>query len=179
MPVSHPAVDFLRYDVVMAKKSAGLVMYRVRNNQLEVLLVHPGGPFWAKKDEGAWFIPKGEVSPGEDQFSAAKREFQEETGIESHANFIALGSVKHKGGKIVHAWAFEGDCEPSSIRSNTFTIEWPPRSGNQQTFPEVDQAQFVSVEQAKAKIYAAEFEFIDRLEKICIEQGTVRSRSLS
>jgi len=161
--------DFLRYTVGMAKKSAGLVMYRVRNNQLEVLLVHLGGPFWAKKDEGAWFIPKGEVGPAEDEFTAAKREFQEETGIEPYGAFIALGSVKHKGGKIVRAWAFEGDCDPTSISSNTFTIEWPPRSGNKQAFPEIDRAQFVSVEQARAKIYAGEFNFIDRLEKICIE----------
>ena len=163
----------------MAKTSAGLVMYRVRNNRLEVLLVHLGGPFWAKKDEGAWFIPKGEVSPAEDELTAAKREFQEETGFESYGNFIPLGSVKHKGGKVVHAWAFEGDCDPSSIRSNTFTIEWPPRSGNKQAFPEIDRAQFFSVEQAKEKCYAAEFEFIVRVEKICIKQGIIRHSSFS
>ena len=114
-------------------------MYRVRNHRLEVLLVHLGGPFWAKKEAGAWFIPKGEVAPSEDEFAAAKREFQEETGFEPHGNFISLGSVKHKGGKTVHAWAFEGDCDPSSIRSNTFSMEWPPRSGNKQDFPEIDR----------------------------------------
>ena len=159
----------------MAKKSAGLVMYRVRNNQLEVLLVHPGGPFWARKDNGAWFIPKGEIVPAEDEFAAAKREFREETGIEPCGDFVALGTVKHKGGKIVHAWAFEGDCDPSSIRSNTFSIEWPPRSGNRQSFPEVDRAQFVSVEQARAKMLPAEFDFIDRLASICVERGIIHA----
>ena len=152
----------------MAKHSAGLLMYRVRDNQLEVLLVHLGGPYWARKDKGAWFIPKGEINPGEDEFAAAKREFREETGIEPRGDFIALGTIKHKGGKIVHAWAFEGDCDPSSIRSNTFTIEWPPRSGKRQEFPEVDRAQFLSVEQAKAKMSPAEFELVDRLRKIII-----------
>jgi predicted NUDIX family NTP pyrophosphohydrolase len=104
-----------------------------------------GGHFWAKKDEGAWFIPKGEVSPAEDDLIAAKREFQEETGFEPYGNFIPLGRVKHKGGKIVHAWAFEGDCDPSSIRSNTFTIEWPPRSGNKRLSPKsIERSSFLS-----------------------------------
>lgn len=152
----------------MAKHSAGLLMYRVRDNQLEVLLVHLGGPFWARKDKGAWFIAKGEIDPGEDEFAAAKREFREETGLEPRGGFIALGTIKHKGGKIVHAWAFEGDCDPSSLRSNTFTIEWPPRSGKRQQFPEVDRAQFFSVEQAQAKMSPAEFELVDRLRKILI-----------
>jgi predicted NUDIX family NTP pyrophosphohydrolase len=155
----------------MAKKSAGLVMYRVRDNRLEVLIVHLGGPFWAKKDEGAWFIPKGEIEPGEDEFAAAKREFGEETGIEPRGDFIELGTIKHKAGKIVHAWAFEGDCDPASIRSNTFTMEWPPRSGKQREFPEVDRAQFVSVEQARAKMSPAEFELVDRLQQILIQRG--------
>lgn len=157
----------------MMKKSAGLVMFRVHDNRLEVLIVHLGGPFWARKDEGAWFISKGEIEQGEDEFAAAKREFREETGIEPRGEFIALGTVKHKGGKIVHAWAFEGDCDPSSIRSNTFTIEWPPRSGKRQEFPEVDRAQFVSVQQAKAKMSPAEFELIDRLKQICIQRGII------
>jgi predicted NUDIX family NTP pyrophosphohydrolase len=157
----------------MAKKSAGLVMYRVRNDQLEVLLVHLGGPFWARKDEGAWFIPKGEINPGEDEFAAAKREFREETGIEPRGDFTALGTIKHKGGKILHAWAFEGDCDPSSVRSNTFTLEWPPRSGKRQEFPEVDRAECLSVEQAKAKMSPAEFDFVSRLQAICVERGIV------
>ena len=159
----------------MAKNSAGLLMYRVRNNQLEVLLVHLGGPFWARKDKGAWFIPKGEIEPGEDEFAAAKREFQEETGIESRGEFTALGTIKHKGGKIVHAWAFEGDCDPSSVRSNTFTLEWPPRSGKRQEFPEVDKAQFLSVEQAQAKMSPGEFELVDRLQNILTQRGIIRT----
>jgi predicted NUDIX family NTP pyrophosphohydrolase len=160
----------------MAKKSAGLLMYRVRNDQLEVLLVHLGGPFWAKKDAGAWFIPKGEVDPGEDEFAAAKREFREETGIEAGGEFIALGTVKHTGGKIVHAWAFQGDCDPASIRSNTFMFEWPPRSGNRQEFPEVDRAEFMSVEQARVKMLAAEFELVERLEKAKQTRSSVSTR---
>jgi len=163
----------------MAKTSAGLLMYRVRNHRLQVLLVHLGGPFWVKKDGGAWFVPKGEVAPAEDEFAAAEREFREETGFEPHGNFISLGSVKLKGGKTVHAWAFEGDCDPSSISSNTFTMEWPPRSGNKRAFPEIDRAQFFTVEQARVKGNAAEFEFIDRLEKICLERGAIRSSSCS
>ena len=112
---------------------------------------------------GAWFIPKGEVDPGEDEFAAAKREFREETGIEAGGEFIALGTVKNTGGKIVHAWAFQGDCNPASIRSNTFMLEWPPRSGRKQEFPEVDRAEFMSVEQARVKMSAAEFELVERL----------------
>ncbi len=150
----------------MAKTSAGLVMYRFRNDRLQVLLVHPGGPFWAKKDKGAWFIPKGEVSPPEDELAAAKREFQEETGFECRGKLIELGCVRRKAGKVVHTWAFEGDCDPTSLRSNSFTIEWPPRSGLRQAFPEIDRAEFFSVAQARAKCNAAEFEFIERLEKI-------------
>ena len=139
-------------------------MYRVRNDQLEVLLVHLGGPFWAKKDEGAWFIPKGEVDPGEDEVAAAKREFREETGIEAGGEFIALGTIENAGGKIVHAWAFQGDCDPASIRSNTFMLEWPPRSGRKREFPEADRVEFMSVEQARVKMSAAEFELLERLE---------------
>ena len=145
-------------------------MYRIRNNQLEILLVHLGGPFWAKKDKGAWFIAKGEIDEGEDPLHAAQREFQEEAGIEPRGEFIRLGVVKHKGGKIVQAWAFEGDCDPASIRSNTFTIEWPPRSGRQQTFPEIDRAQFMAVDHAREKMHPAEFEFVDRLQKLLMER---------
>ena len=148
----------------MAKKSAGLVMYRIRGGALEVLLVHLGGPFWAKKDAGAWFIPKGEIEPGEDELAAAQREFEEETGFKAAGPFIALGSVKHKGGKIVTAWAFEGDCDPASLKSNTFKMEWPPRSGKQREFPEVDRAAFFTVEAAREKMHPAEFEFFPRLQ---------------
>jgi predicted NUDIX family NTP pyrophosphohydrolase len=150
----------------MAKQSAGLLMYRKRDGQVEILLVHPGGPFWAKKDEGAWSIPKGEVNPGEDVLDAAKREFTEETGIEGRGKLSPLGSIKQKSGKIVTAWAFEGDCDPETIRSNTFTMEWPPRSGKQQEFPEVDRAAFFSIEGARTKILASEAELLSRFEKI-------------
>lgn len=158
----------------MAKTSAGLLMYRIRNDQLEVLLVHLGGPFWAKKDEKAWFVPKGELAPGENELDAAKREFREETGLESSGELIPLGTVRHKGGKIVHAWAFQNDCDPSSIKSNIFTMEWPPRSGNRQAFPEIGRARFFSVRQARTKIHPPEFEFIERLKKICVERGVVQ-----
>jgi predicted NUDIX family NTP pyrophosphohydrolase len=150
----------------MPKKSAGLLMYRIRNGALQVLLVHPGGPFWAKKDNGAWFLPKGEVAPGEDELAAAKREFEEETSLKPAGPFVALGSVKHKSGKLVTAWAFEGDCDPSALKSNTFMLEWPPRSGKKQEFPEVDRAAFFTVESAREKIHPSEFELITRLNAI-------------
>jgi predicted NUDIX family NTP pyrophosphohydrolase len=147
----------------MSKTSAGLLLYRRRNDQWEVLLVHLGGPFWAKKDAGAWFMPKGEVNPGEDQLTAAKREFQEETGLAPGAEFLELGSVKHKSGKRVCAWAFEGDCDPSVLRSNTFQMEWPPRSGKTREFPEIDRAAFFTIEAAREKMHPVEFEFVTRL----------------
>src|ERR1700722_20089522 len=150
----------------MSKNSAGLVMYRISDGELEVLLVHPGGPFWSKKDVGAWSIPKGEINPGEDQLVAAKREFEEETGFKPEGKFLSLGSVKHKNGKIVAAWAFEGDCEPDAIKSNTFVLEWPPKSGKTREFPEVDRAGFFSIKQAREKILAAEFGLIEQLSEI-------------
>lgn len=152
----------------MPKVSAGLVMYRMRGGEIEVLLVHPGGPFWAKKDAGAWFIPKGEAKPDEDLFSAAKREFMEETGIKPEGKFLELGSVKHKSGKTVTAWAFESDCKPGSIKSNTFSMEWPPRTGEQKEFPEVDRAAFYTIEAAREKMHAAEFEFLIRLKELLV-----------
>ena len=145
------------------KISAGLVMYRKRSGQLEVLLVHLGGPFWMKKDAGAWFIPKGEINPGEEHLAAAKREFEEETGLRTEGTFLSLGQVNHKSGKMVHAWAFEGDCEPSLLRSNMFQMEWPPRSGKTQEFPEIDRAAFFSIEAAREKMHPAEFPFLTRL----------------
>ena len=147
----------------MAKKSAGLVMYRIRGGALEVLLVHLGGPLWAKKDAGAWFVPKGEIEPGEDELTAARREFEEETGFKPVGPFLTLGSVRHKSGKTVTAWAFEGDCDPAALRSNTFTMEWPPRSGKHHEFPEVDRAAWFTIEAAREKIHPAEFELLDRL----------------
>lgn len=150
----------------MAKTSAGLILYRMQSGQLEVLLVHPGGPFWSKKDEGAWFVPKGELNVGEEPLAGAKREFEEETGLKPEGEFLALGSVKQKSGKTIVAWAFEGDCDPSSIKSNTFTIEWPPKSGRQQEFPEIDRAGFFTVPQAKAKMHPVEYPLVLRLHEL-------------
>src|SRR5688572_25339334 len=112
----------------MPRVSAGLLMYRRRGDTLEVLLVHPGGPFWANKDLGAWTIPKGEVDEGEEELQTARREFEEETGLRPEGAVRPLGSVKQKGGKLVHAWAFEGDCDPAAVHSNTFRVQWPPGS---------------------------------------------------
>jgi predicted NUDIX family NTP pyrophosphohydrolase len=150
----------------MAKNSAGLLMFRTSNGQLEVLLVHLGGPFWKRKDQGAWFVPKGEVNPGEEEFAAARREFQEETGLLPAGNFLSLGTVHHKSGKKVTVWAFAGDCDPASLKSNSFEMEWPPRSGKMATFPEIDRADFFTVAAARAKMHPAEFEFVPRLQKL-------------
>ena len=141
-------------------------MYRIRNGQLQVLLVHPGGPFWAKKDLGAWSIPKGEVEGNEDGLSTAKREFEEETGLKPAGEMVSLGIVRHKSGKTVSAWGFAGDCDPKAIKSNFFSMEWPPRSGKQHQFPEIDRADFFTLESAKEKIIAAEFELLERLAEI-------------
>ena len=150
----------------MAKTSAGLILYRMQSGKLEVLLVHPGGPFWGKKDEGAWFVPKGELNVGEEPLAGAKREFEEETGLKPEGEFLALGSVKQKSGKTIVAWALEGDCDPSSIKSNTFTIEWPPKSGRRQEFPEIDRAGFFTVPQAKAKMHPVEYPLVLRLHEL-------------
>ncbi len=141
-------------------------MYRIRDGALEVLLVHPGGPFWVRKDAGAWFIPKGEVAAGEDDAAAAIREFTEETGLKPHGPYLALGAVQHKSGKIVTAWAFEGDCDPATLTSNTFSMEWPPRSGKQREFPEIDRGAFFTLRDAKEKMHEAEFEFVSRLDSM-------------
>jgi predicted NUDIX family NTP pyrophosphohydrolase len=141
-------------------------MYRLREGMLEVLLAHPGGPLFARKDEGHWTIPKGEYDPGEDALTAARREFQEETGLPAPAAataFIDLGAIRQTGGKVVQAWAFRGDCDPATIVSNTFEMEWPPRSGRMQTFPEVDRCAFLGLEHASRKIKPAQVPFLDRL----------------
>ena len=138
-------------------------MYRCQSGKLEVLLVHPGGPYWVKKDEGSWSIPKGEYSEDEDPFIAAKREFREETGYEAKGNFLALTPRKQKIGKVISAWAFEGDCDAGAVKSNTFTIEWPPKSGKQVEFPEVDRAAWFSVDLAKKKLLKGHVGFIDEL----------------
>jgi predicted NUDIX family NTP pyrophosphohydrolase len=151
----------------MAKQSAGLLLYRKLDSSVEVLIVHPGGPFWAKKDKGAWSLPKGEFVDGEDGLSAAKREFKEELGLESpEGAYTEIGSVKYKSGKTIHAWALEGDMDVSAITSNTITMEWPPRSGKQQEFPEVDKAGWFGLEKAKEKLNPAQTLFIDRLAEI-------------
>jgi predicted NUDIX family NTP pyrophosphohydrolase len=147
----------------MAKSSAGLVMYRYRNAKLEVLLVHPGGPFWRKKDEGAWSIPKGEYTADEDAFEVAKREFKEETGYAAEGSFMELAPIKQPGGKVVAAWAFEGDCDAGKIKSNTFSMEWPPRSGKQAEFPEVDRAEWFPINAAKKKLLKGQAGFVEQL----------------
>jgi len=168
----------MRYDlrgrITVAKTSAGMILFRVRDAELQVLLVHPGGPFWKKKDDGAWFVPKGEVEVGEEVLDAAKREFQEETGISPRGEFLALGSVKQKSGKTIFAWAFEGDCDPAKIKSNTFTIEWPPKSGRVAEFPEIDRADFFTLAQAKIKMHPVEFPFVERLHEILRTKGVLR-----
>jgi len=147
-----------------SKTSAGLLMFRRKQDQLEVLLVHPGGPFFRNKDDGSWTVPKGEASENEDLASRARTEFEEELGLGPADNWIELGSIKQKGGKTVHAWAFAGDLEPDfRLTSNTFEMEWPPRSGRKQEFPEVDQAKFFPLELARAKINPAQIPFLDRL----------------
>ena len=145
------------------RKSAGILLYRVNENIPEVFLIHPGGPFWAKKDEGAWSIPKGEFNDDEDALSAAKREFEEETGTSLSGNFIALTPVMQKAGKQVYAWALESNIDASAIQSNTFKIEWPPKSGRWKSYPEVDKASWFDVEIAKQKINPAQVAFIDEL----------------
>ena len=147
----------------MPKKSAGILMYRFRNEVLEVLLVHPGGPFWSKKDTGSWSIPKGEYTEAEDPFTVAKREFQEETSFQADGNFLPLTPLKQPGGKIVSAWAVEGNCDASKIKSNTFLMEWPPRSGRKQEFPEVDRAGWYTIDMAKNKLLKGQAGFIEEL----------------
>jgi len=147
-----------------SRVSAGLLMFRVKNSKLELLLGHPGGPFFAKKDDGAWTIPKGEAAPGEDLLARAQIEFEEELGIKPSGNWIELGSIKQRGGKTVHAWAFEGDLPDSfKLKSNVFEMEWPPRSGKLKKFPEIDRAEFFAEEIARQKLNPAQTPFLDRL----------------
>jgi predicted NUDIX family NTP pyrophosphohydrolase len=144
--------------------SAGLLMFRRRIDIIEVLLVHPGGPFWKNKGDGAWSIPKGQVQPGEDLLVRAQIEFEEEIGIKASGDFFPLGSIKQKGGKTVHAWAFEGDLPQGfELKSNTFEVEWPPRAGKFREFPEVDRAEFFPDDIARRKINPAQILFLDRL----------------
>ncbi len=144
--------------------SAGILLWRRREGRLEVLLAHPGGPFFARKDAGVWSVPKGEVEPGEDPIAVARREFAEETGHElPEGPMLDLGEVRQRGGKLVRAWAVEGDLDPASARSNTFELEWPPRSGRIQTFPEVDRVEWFELAEARERINPAQAAFLDRL----------------
>jgi len=146
------------------KESAGLLLYRRREGKLEVLLGHPGGPYWAYRDDGAWSIPKGGMNPGEDALAAAQREFVEETGFQPGGPYLPLGQIVQRGGKVVHAWAFEGDCDPAALQSITTTTEWPPRSGRMVTVPELDRVRFFSLTEARLAINVAQVELLDRLE---------------
>jgi predicted NUDIX family NTP pyrophosphohydrolase len=143
--------------------SAGILLYRVRAGIVEVFLVHPGGPYWQKKDAGAWSIPKGELEVGDDALTTAQREFYEETGSQVTGKFVPLAPLKQPSGKLVHAWAVRGDIDASSITSNTFLMEWPPRSGTQQEFPEIDRGEWLAIAAAKEKILAGQRGFLDQL----------------
>jgi predicted NUDIX family NTP pyrophosphohydrolase len=147
----------------MPKRSAGILMFRRGAQGLEVLLVHPGGPFWARKDLGAWSIPKGEYSEGDEPLATAIREFAEETGTQPQGELTPLGEITQPGRKIVTAFALEGDFDPATLKSNTFELEWPPKSGRKSTFPEVDRAQWFSLDMAREKILQGQREFITRL----------------
>lgn len=147
----------------MPRRSAGILMWKREGGALRVLLVHPGGPFWAKKDAGAWSIPKGEYAEGEQPLAAAKREFAEELGVMPRGECVPLGEIRQKGGKLVTCFALEGDFDVAALVSNTFEIEWPPRSGRKSAFPEVDRAQWFTLEEARVKVLDAQKELIDRL----------------
>jgi predicted NUDIX family NTP pyrophosphohydrolase len=148
------------------KQSAGILLYRRRGGEPEVLLVHPGGPFWAKKDAGAWSVPKGEYDETEDALVCARREFEEELGAAPPGGDLAeLGTARQSSGKVVTAWALEGDLDAAAVRSNTFTVEWPPRSGVMREFPEVDRAEWFPLAEARRRINSAQAVFVDRLEE--------------
>lgn len=150
------------------KQSAGILLYRFERKQLQFLLVHPGGPFWTKKDEGAWTIPKGEPGEEEDLLLAAQREFYEETGYQPEGKFLKLAPIKQKSGKLVHAWAVEGEMDVSELQSNTFELEWPPRSGKMKTFPEIDKAQWFTAQEALVKLLPAQKGFVEELQNLLI-----------
>ena len=147
------------------RTSAGIVLYRRQEGQLQVLLAHPGGPFFVRRDEGYWTIPKGEVDPDEELLAVARREFQEETGHEApRGDPIPLGSIVQKGGKVVHAWGFEGDLDPATAESNSFEMTWPPGSGRRQSFPEIDRVEWFDLVEARQKVKVTQIPLIDRLE---------------
>ena len=155
----------------MPNRSAGLVMFR-RLKELEVFLVHPGGPIWAKKNEGAWTIPKGEYEKDENPLAAARREFEEETGFKAAGSFLDLGTIRQKSGKRVAAWAFEGDCDPANLKSNTCEIEWPPRSGRRLEIPEIDRGRWFSLEEAKQYIREEQSPLLDTLWRALLSTKT-------
>jgi predicted NUDIX family NTP pyrophosphohydrolase len=152
--------------MAMAKKSAGILVYRFRNKLVEFFLVHPGGPFWKNKDAGAWSIPKGEFEDNEDPLKAARREFQEETSLPVEGEFILLTPVKQKNGKLVHAWAVEADVDLSAVQSNLFEMEWPPKSGKMQRFPEVDKGGWFDLSEAREKMNTSQFALVEELHRI-------------
>lgn len=160
----------------MARESAGLLLYRRGAGRLEVFLVHPGGPFWAKKDAGAWTIPKGEPAPGEAPLACALRELAEETGFEVAGPFLPLAPCRQKAGKLVRAWAVEADCDPAALRSNTSELEWPPRSGRRIAVPEVDRAAWFDVAAARRKVNPAQVAFLDQLEAL-LSEGRAADRN--
>ncbi|MFO0914823.1 MAG: NUDIX domain-containing protein [Pirellulales bacterium] len=155
----------------MTRVSAGLMMYRIVDGELEVLLVHPGGPFYRHKDDGVWTIPKGELTKDEAPLAAAEREFTEETGFVPAPPYLPLSDVRTRGGKLIHAWAFEGNCDPAALVSNTVTIEWPPKSGRREQFPEVDRAAFLGLLVASQKIHPAQRPWLDELAEHLRHEG--------
>ncbi|MEJ8836002.1 NUDIX domain-containing protein [Ramlibacter sp. AN1133] len=153
-------------------RSAGLLMFRRRASAVEVLLAHPGGPFWVRRDEASWTLPKGEIGPDEDPLAAARREFLEETGFASTPPFLPLGELRQKSGKRITAWAFEGDADPALLVSNLFEMEWPPRSGRMQSFPEVDRVRWFDPDEARHKLIAGQAPFVDTLLRtLGVERG--------
>jgi predicted NUDIX family NTP pyrophosphohydrolase len=150
----------------MARAAAGLLLFRRKSDGIEVLLVHPGGPLWMRKDEGAWSIPKGEIEVGEAPLRAAQREFEEELGSPVSGEFIPLTQIRQASGKLVHAWAVEADFDPATLKSGTFSMEWPPRSGRQQHFPEVDRAEWFTLDAARIKINKAQVALLDQLSSL-------------
>ena len=153
---------------MVGKSSAGLLLYRIREAAIEVLLVHPGGPYWKNKDEGAWSVPKGEFLAAEDPLVAARREFFEETGIAIEGELYPLKPLRQPGGKIIHAWAVAGDLDPATIVSNTFEIEWPPRSGRLQSFPEIDRGAWFSLPEARRKILRGQVPLLEELAQMLV-----------
>jgi predicted NUDIX family NTP pyrophosphohydrolase len=150
----------------MSKQSAGLLMYRIRDGHLNVFLVHPGGPYWSKKSEGSWTIPKGEYDSSEEPLEAAIREFREETGFEVAGPFLELGSVRQKSGKVIVAWAFEGDCDPAGLVSNTCEIEWPPHSGKRIEIPEIDRGEWFRLDRARESIRAEQIPLLETVKSL-------------